>query len=248
MMDVSGHRRRRAGRRGAFTKRKAALPLAGNWFRLSGPERSDNPIEIEECNKDRVRLLLDRYGILFRELLEKESPPFRWSNLFRTLRLMELSGEVLAGCFFEGIPGPQFISRPAFRLLQRKLPDASIYWLNAVDPVSLCGIRLETLKGRLPRRVESNHLVYRGTEIVLVSRRLGRDLKFRVEPDDPHLPQVLGPLKHLLRRPFQPLSRIAIQTINGERAVRSPYVDGLRTSFEVVVDYKYVNLYRGIEQ
>jgi ATP-dependent Lhr-like helicase len=246
--DDSGRRRRRAGRRGAFTKRKAALTFAGNWFRLSGPELPDNPIEIEECNKDRVRLLLDRYGVLFRELLERESPPFRWSNLFRTLRLMELSGEVLAGCFFEGIPGPQFISRPAFHVLQRKLPDASIFWVNAVDPVSLCGIRLDAVKGRMPRRVESNHLVYRGTEIVLVSRRFGRDLEFRVEPDDPHLPQYLGPLHHLLRRPFRPLNRIAIQTINGEKAVRSPYVDCLRTSFEVAVDYRHVNLYRGIEQ
>ena len=224
------------------------MPFAGNWFRLSRPELSDNPIETEECNKDRVRLLLDRYGVLFRELLERESPPFRWSNLFRTLRLMELSGELLAGCFFEGIPGPQFISRPAFHVLQRKLPDASIYWVNAIDPVSICGIRLDAVKGRLPRRVESNHLVYRGTELVLVSRRFGRDLKFHVEPDDHHLPQYLGPLHHLLRRPFRPLSRIAIQTINGEKAVRSPYVDCLRTSFEVVVDYKHVNLYRGIEQ
>jgi ATP-dependent Lhr-like helicase len=240
-------RRRRAGRRGAFTKWKATLPFAGNWFRLADPERSDNPIEIEEGNKDRVRLLLDRYGILFRELLERESPPFRWSNLFRTLRLMELSGEVLAGCFFKGIPGPQFISRPAFHGLQRKLPDASIYWVNAVDPVSLCGIRLDAFKGRLPRRVESNHLVYRGTEIVLVSRRSGRDLRFQVESDDPQLPQYLGPLHHLLRRPFQPLNRIAIQTINGQKAVRSPYVDCLRTAFEVVVDYKHVNLYRGLE-
>jgi ATP-dependent Lhr-like helicase len=239
--------RRRARRRGAFTKRKTALPFAGNWFRLSSPEWSDNAIEIEECNKDRVRLLLDRYGVLFRELLERESPPFRWSNLFRTLRLMELSGEVLAGCFFEGIPGPQFISRPAFQVLQRKLPGASIFWINAVDPVSLCGIRLDGVKRRLPRRVESNHLVYRGTEIVLVSRRFGRDLEFRVEPDDAHLPRYLGPLHHLLRRPFRPLNRIAIQTINSEKAVRSPYVDCLRTSFEVVVDYKHVNLYRGIE-
>jgi ATP-dependent Lhr-like helicase len=246
--DDSGRRRRRAGRRGVFTKRKAALPFAGNWFRLSDPERSDNPIEIEECKKDRVRLLLDRYGILFRELLDRESPPFRWSNLFRTLRLMELSGEVLAGCFFKGIPGPQFISRPAFHLLQRRLPEASIYWVNAVDPVSLCGIRLDAVKGRLPRRVESNHLVYRGTEIVLVSGRLGRELRIRVEPDDPQLSLYFGPLHHLLRRPFQPLNRIAIETMNGEKAVRSPYVDCLRTSFEVVVDYKHVNLYRGVEQ
>ena len=57
------------------------------------------------------RLLLDRYGILFRELLQRELPAFRWSSVFRSLRIMELSGEILAGYFFHGIPGPHSLSR-----------------------------------------------------------------------------------------------------------------------------------------
>ena len=34
-----------------------------------------------------------------------------------------------------------------------------------------------------------------------------------------------------------------IETINGEEAARSPYLDALRISFEVVVDYKKVSLF-----
>jgi ATP-dependent Lhr-like helicase len=157
---------------------------------------------------------------------------------------MELSGEVIAGYFFEGIPGPQFISPRALRVLQRKLPEDTVYWINAADPASLCGLQLDALKGMLPPRVPSTHLVYRGAKLVMVSKRNGRDLTFHVPPDDPHLPEYMGALHHLLSRQFQPVRRIAIETINEDPAPQSPYVPALRTCFEVMVDYKQVNLSR----
>ncbi len=56
----------------------------------------------------------------------------------------------------------------------------------------------------------------------------------------------MGALRHLLSRQFQPVRRIAIETINGESAPQSPYVPVLRTCFEVMVDSKNVNLSRKI--
>jgi ATP-dependent Lhr-like helicase len=159
---------------------------------------------------------------------------------------MELSGEVMAGVFFHGIPGPQFISHEAFRSLQRKLPEDAVYWMNATDPASLCGIQLDSLRGMLPARVAGTHLVYRGTKLVAVSKRNGKDLTFHVPPDDPHLPEYLISMRHLLMRQFQPVRRIPIETLNGEKAPQSPYVHVLRTSFDVLMDYRYVNLYRKI--
>ena len=240
------NRHRRPGARSSFTKWKGALPFAGNWFRLSSPESSDDLIEIEERKKDRVRLLLDRYGILFRELLTKETPPFQWSSLFRSLRLMELSGEILAGYFFHGIPGPQFISHRAFRMLQRKIPDDRIFWINAVDPASLCGISLDVFKGSLPKRLPSTHLVYKGRDLAMVSEGHGKSLTFHVPPDDPRLHEILAPLRHLFTRRFKPLRRITIEKINGEEAPRSPFLDALRISFEVLVDYKKVTLFSSV--
>jgi hypothetical protein len=79
----------------------------------------------------------------------------------------------------------------------------------------------------------------------MVSQRNGGALTFHVPPDDPGLPEFLGPLQHLLMRPFKPVHRITIETINGEDAGRSPYVDALRTVFDLSVDYKNVCLYRG---
>ena len=241
----SGHsRHRRFSRRAEFGRWKSSSSYIGNWHRLPSLELSGDIIEAEERKKDRARLLLNRYGILFRELLQRELPAFRWSEIFRTLRIMELSGEVLAGCFFHGIPGPQFISHQAFRRLNRQLPDNKIFWMNAADPASLCGVQLDGVKGMMPKRVPSTHVVYRGRTIVMISERNGKALRFKVPHDDPQMQECLGVLHHLLRREFQPMPRITIETINGDDAARSPYADELRTAFDVTIDYKHLILYR----
>jgi len=208
------------------------------------PGLSGDLLETEERRKDRVRLLLDRYGILFREILQKEWPTLRWSAIFRALRIMELSGEVISGVFFHGISGPQFISQKAFRRLQQNLPGEAIFWINAVDPVSLCGVQIDSLRGMLPPRVASTHLVYRGKDLKVVSKRSGKDLSFFVPCDDPSLPDYFISLDHLLTRKFQPLRRITIETINDEKATESPYVAALRTSFDVSVDPNEVVIFR----
>jgi len=242
------YRRRYGPSRASFSQWKGSLPSAGNWFLLPYPEPPEELIEIEERNKDRARLLLDRYGILFRQLLERESPAFRWPVIFRALRLMELAGEVLTGYFFRGVSGPQFISHTAFRRLQRRLPERAIYWMNATDPASVCGLPLEAFRRQLPRRVAGNHIVYRGSEPVVLSQRNGRSLTFAIADDDPDLSACLGFLNHLLTRQFQPQRRITVETINGEEAAGSAYVDVLRTVFDVMVDYKNVILYRKAKQ
>ncbi len=216
----------------------------GNWRMIPRPKPTEDLLETEELRKDRARLLLDRYGVLFRELLQRECPSLRWSGVFRALRIMELSGEVMTGVFFHGIPGPQFISHRAFRRLQRKLPGDIVYWINAADPASLCGIQLDSFRGMLPPRVATTHLVYRGNKLVVVSKRNGRDLTFHVAADDPSLAECMVSLRHLLTRKFQPAKRVSIETINGENATDSPYLSVLRTVSDVAVDYKGVTLYR----
>jgi ATP-dependent Lhr-like helicase len=224
---------------------QGALPVAGRWYRPAVPEESDDLIDNEEQRKDRVRLLIDRYGILFRELLLREAEPFQWRSLFRTLRLMELSGELYSGYFFKEIPGPQFISPAAFRRLQKlERRHQDVFWISAVDPVSLCGLPIEALKGSLPRRVVSNHLVYRGSEVVMTSNRNGKEIEIRVKPEDEDLLSILSVFDHLLNRQFQPLNRIVIETINEESASRSNFLDSFRSLFDVVPDVKHVTLYR----
>ena len=214
--------------RSGYNRWAASRPLSGNWHAI-GPGGNDrDPVEEAELTKDRVRQLLGRYGLLFRELLAYELPPLQWGAVFRALRLMELSGEILSGHFFEGIPGAQFISHEAFRFLNDPLPEEAIYWMNATDPASLCGVRSEALRNGLPSRLPSSHLVYCGRRLVLVSRRNGGALEFSIPPDDPRLPECLRFTKVLLGREFLPEKILSVETINGKPALESEYGGALK--------------------
>lgn len=214
---------RKGGRpsRRDFDRWKSTRPLMGTWY--LPPERPERDLLDEgESAKERVRLLLERYGILFRELLVRELPSFRWPSLFRSMRLMELAGELLSGQFFEGIPGLQFISHAAFSLLAAGLAGETLFWVNALDPASLCGVDLPT-KRELPSRLPSNRVVYRGTEVAVVSRQGGRELEIRVSPDHPALSSCLAFLPSLLARDADPPKAMKVESINGKPVRTSPY-------------------------
>jgi ATP-dependent Lhr-like helicase len=214
-------------RRSGFNRWKVSRPLEGHWLRIDPLPQEQDLLETEELVKDRVRQLLKRFGILARPLLTNELPPFQWRAVFRSLRMMELSGEVLSGYFFEGIPGPQFVSPEAFRMLRELLPQDAIFWINAADPISPCGLGLGGLSG-LPSRIASTHLVYHGSRLVMVSKRQGKNLELMVPSDDKHLAGYFALFKDLLGREFNPVRKIVIEMVNDEPAMKSPYLEPLK--------------------
>ncbi|MEE8523330.1 MAG: DEAD/DEAH box helicase [Thermoanaerobaculia bacterium] len=245
--ELSKRGRRPRGRRRAFDRWRTTRPYYGNWYVVESDGADSETLDAldrEELSKDRVRVLLQRYGVLFRELLHRELPALQWSKLFRALRLMELSGEVLAGRFFDGARGLQFISRAAFRELRQGLPEDTIFWLCAADPASLCGVDVEGLKSELPARHQTTHLVYHGTRLVMVSKRRGRELDVRVDAGHPHLVDYFEVLKVLLTRDFLPLKSIEIETVNGEPARDSPYCAVLGEIFRLTRDVRSVKLWK----
>ncbi len=217
--------------------------VSGNWYCSQKEDFDLDPLEELELCKERVRQLALRYGILFRQLLEYELTPMRWSRLFRALRIMELSGEMMSGYFFEGIAGLQFISHRAFQILKVGLPEDAVYWMNACDPASLCGLKLEGLKSKLPQRLPSNHLVYHGKRLVLISKRNGRELEFFVPPEDPNIQRYLALFRVFTTRDFYPLTSVKIETVNGVSVDKSPYKKVLQ-SFGFKRGYKYYVLQR----
>jgi ATP-dependent Lhr-like helicase len=229
------------GRRG----RRPEAPgcFAGHWYRVETNTGGEgDAVDREELSRDRVRLLLDRYGVLCRPLLEREEPALRWSSLFRSIRLMELSGELISGTFLADLPGPQFTIPALLPLLSTDQAE-EVFWLSAVDPASLCGVDLP-LPVRLPRRTTTTHLVYRGWSLALVSRRYGRVLEITLPPDHPDLGKCCGVLQHLLSRPLRPLRRICVEEINGAPATTSPYLSVLRAGFDTWVEGEEVILHR----
>jgi ATP-dependent Lhr-like helicase len=228
----AGERSRRPGR----DRWQSSRPSGGYWFLL--PEGSErDALEAEEENRDRIRQVLLRCGVVFREMLEAELPPLRWPSLFRSLRIMELSGEVLAGRFFDGVPGLQFALPQALEELSSPLAEEAVFWVCAADPASLCGLGIEGLKGALPARFPTTHVVFHGRTVVLVSRRQARELEFRVPPDDPRIPDYLAFLRVLSGRDVRPLTAIHVERINGEGASESLYSKAL-LAFGFTADFR----------
>ena len=239
------------GTRGRFgsrrQRRRAALggftgPI-GTWRIVTEAPAPDGLIAAEELAKERVRLLLDRYGILFRQLLTREHPAFQWHSIFRTLRLMELAGEVVEGLFFDGLPGPQFADPQFVEAMGKVDHDETVFWICAQDPICLCGLGVPELAGDLPRRVAGTHLVYRGCRLFLVSMGWGRRVSIRTAPDDTVLPDCLGVFEHLLARRIEPKRRITIETINDVPAPQSPFLDIFRKRFDTLEETHSVTLY-----
>ena len=155
---------------------------------------------------------------------------------------MELSGEITSGYFFEGIHGLQFISHKGLRFLKSGLTD-SIFWMNATDPASLSGIKLEGMQEALPSRLVSNHLVFHGTKLVLISKKSGKQIQIFVPPDHPMLQEYYSFFKTLLDREFKPRRSLLVEVINDEPALSSPYADSLK-GFGFSSGYKGLELYR----
>jgi ATP-dependent Lhr-like helicase len=120
----------------------------GRWSLFPGPV--SEPSADERLDRWAWQLLR-RYGVVFRDLLTRESAAPAWGELAPLYRRMELRGEIRGGRFVRGVAGEQFATSEAVELL-RSLRDAepSKDWavVSAGDPLNLIGII--TVGSRIP--------------------------------------------------------------------------------------------------
>jgi ATP-dependent Lhr-like helicase len=112
------------------------LPAVGRWFLLErGVGTPPGPDFV-------VRALLRRWGVVFRAVLERERLPLPWRDLLRSLRALELSGEVRGGRFVDRFAGEQYAlpeAIPRLRAVARADEKAPLQ-VAAADPLNLRGI------------------------------------------------------------------------------------------------------------
>ena len=127
----------------------ASIEFAGRWSLLRSPiasQPSGNGVESSERDTAAAkfaRVLLHRYGVVFRRLLERESLGASWYELGRIYRRWEARGEIRGGYFVGGISGEQFALPEAIGSLRsiRKVPlKGELITLSAADPLNLQGI------------------------------------------------------------------------------------------------------------
>jgi ATP-dependent Lhr-like helicase len=231
---------RRAARRPAARARAPryrdarGIGWSGYWRLLPPPEPPEDPLAELDDARERARLLLDRYGVVCREIANREGERLRWAALFRALRLMELAGEVTAGYFFTGLSGPQFATPAAVQRLEANAPGGPTFWVSALDPVAPCGLGLDW--AALPPRRAQNHLSFLDGQLALVLENQGRRLTFTAPVPEEALTAVLAPLAWLLAREH----RLAVETIDGAPATGSGRLEALAAIGRVVRDHRGV--------
>jgi ATP-dependent Lhr-like helicase len=139
-------RRQRATQRGG----------PGRWTLL----RPHDQREPDELNDKIARLLLNRYGVVFRDLVAREPLAPAWRDLVMLYRRMEARGEIRGGRFLQGFSGEQFALQEAVEMARavRRAPKLGhVVTIAAVDPLNLSGI---VTPGQRVSSVMGQYVVY----------------------------------------------------------------------------------------
>jgi len=146
-------------RRGVM--KRAPFAPAGRWTRFrsagAGADVSIAPRHVEFA----ARRLVERYGVVFRRVLDRERIPVPWRDLVRVYRLWELRGEVRGGRFVQRFAGEQYALPEAVELMRRlrrtNRAAGSGLPLAASDPLNLEGVL--TPEPRIPSQARRRVLV-----------------------------------------------------------------------------------------
>lgn len=129
--------RRRAGRGTARIARPRHS--GGRWCLLHADETAERAAVVESI----CWMLLGRYGVVFRDLMDGESIVPKWREVLIALRRLEDRGEIRGGRFVEGFLGEQFalpVALESLRALRSQTPSGETVVISASDPLNLTGI------------------------------------------------------------------------------------------------------------
>jgi ATP-dependent Lhr-like helicase len=184
---------------------------AGRWtlIQLSRTENSTDrviaPFDIEQAEHI-ARTLLNRYGVVFRKVLEKETALPPWRDLLYVFRRMEARGEIRGGRFVSGFAGEQFAlpeAVTALRNTRKKVKAGDLVTISAVDPLNLTGII--TSGQRVPATI-NNRILYKDGKPIAVS--IAGEITFLEKTDS----QTEWELRNRLIRKHNPAHYVAAPT------------------------------------
>ena len=150
-------------------KRQKSMPIQG--------DHEISPDEMMEL----ARVLLRRYGVIFRKLVDREKALPPWRDFVRVFRLMEARGQIRGGRFVTGVWGEQFALKEALvklRAVVKKPKTGELIKICAADPLNLTGI--VTPGGKVSALIH-NRILYLDGEPVAV--KTGKEVTFIKTPE-----------------------------------------------------------------
>jgi ATP-dependent Lhr-like helicase len=239
---------RRDGRRlGIRPRRSISGQPEGRWSRLVRPG-----VDSESWVLAWAAVLLQRYGIVAREVAALDPAGPSWADLAPLLARAEWRGELRRGYFVEGLSGVQYATEDAaaelsrLSLVESPSPPPMVL-LSTVDPANVYGagapFDIELLDGgtaRLPR-APGNFLVIQAGRPILIIEAFGKRLtglpwaaQSDLEAALKFLPSLTGPSRRIFK----------VEMYNGSPAVDSPVAARL-AELGFVRDYPGMTYYAG---
>ena len=138
---------------------KAARPRhsSGRWAIL----HADSAVEHERRAEAVCWMLLRRYGVVFRDLLVRESNLPKWRELQLAFRRLEARGEIRGGKFVDGFLGEQFalpVAVESLRATRKISASGEVVTISAADPLNLVGV---VVPGERIPAISGRHVSYR---------------------------------------------------------------------------------------
>ncbi len=160
--------RNRSKRRRLRRKVGRGIQASGRWSLLrKSVSLTKSQIADDQILEYAAEVLLRRYGVVFRELLTKESMFMpSWSQLMGVFRRMEDRGLIRGGRFVTDVSGEQFALPQAVELLRdtRKTnASGKSITVHAADPLNLTGA---VFKNSNATAASSKYIVYRNGEVI----------------------------------------------------------------------------------
>lgn len=152
-----GHSARYRPRRGDAY----GISQGGRWSLTSRGMITGDAAADGEALTHLAQVLLRRYGVVFRKVLERESGLPPWRELLYIYRRLEARGELRGGRFVDGFAGEQFAlpeAVGALREVRRREKTGELISVAAADVLNLMGI--VTPGARVPVQGE-NRVLYR---------------------------------------------------------------------------------------
>jgi ATP-dependent Lhr-like helicase len=158
---VEGRRHpHRPGRNSVSQLRRGAsgpTAAAGRWSLVPGAEPVEDREGLAEVVADQ---LLQRWGVVFRDLALHEGLPLPWRDLQRALRRFEDRGLIRGGRFVAGFSGEQYALPAAMdglKAIRRQARAGERVVINACDPLNLTGV---IIRGPRTPAVRTNTVTY----------------------------------------------------------------------------------------
>jgi ATP-dependent Lhr-like helicase len=141
---------RNAANAGVAVNDPASFIATGTRNRAANNDRSltdsipgVHGVSREQAIEAFARVLLRRYGVVFRRILEQESLRVTWFELVRVYRTLEARGEIRGGHFVAGVSGEQYALPEAvglLRTIRKNAPKGDLIPISAADPLNLTGV------------------------------------------------------------------------------------------------------------